>query len=201
MSQKREKSRSDLISEQLGQKLLQGWTMLGECCPNPECPGVPLMREKATRKMLCVACNTTYVVEADAPKAVAASAAPAPAPVPAAAAAAPQVPAAAPAPAQQEHRAAEAPRAPQPAEPAASERLPELPAAPATTATATTTTTTCAAPAAEAVQAAAALRQGLARAAQRLAAADPAGAEALALCAFVRSAAEALAALSAVGAH
>lgn len=53
-------------SEALGEKLLQGWTMLGEACPNEECQGVPLMRERKSKRMLCVSCNTFYIVEGDA---------------------------------------------------------------------------------------------------------------------------------------
>jgi uncharacterized Zn finger protein (UPF0148 family) len=41
----------------MGQKLLTGWTMLGDCCPSPECVGVPLMKKDGVT--ICVLCNKT----------------------------------------------------------------------------------------------------------------------------------------------
>lgn len=41
MRQRREQS--DRASSELGKRLLQGWTMLGDECPNEGCYGVPLV--------------------------------------------------------------------------------------------------------------------------------------------------------------
>ncbi|TPX45182.1 hypothetical protein SeLEV6574_g04023 [Synchytrium endobioticum] len=54
----------------LGQRLLQGWTMLNEECPNPNCPGIPLCQNRQHHKY-CVLCERTYVNEADLPLATA----------------------------------------------------------------------------------------------------------------------------------
>lgn len=44
--------------------LLQGWTMLEECCD--QC-NVPLMRSKDKKQELCVECKRNYVPEVKAP--------------------------------------------------------------------------------------------------------------------------------------
>lgn len=41
MRQRREQS--DRASSEIGKRLLQGWTMLGDECPNEGCYGVPLV--------------------------------------------------------------------------------------------------------------------------------------------------------------
>ncbi|EAU84716.2 hypothetical protein CC1G_00235 [Coprinopsis cinerea okayama7 len=41
---RRRREQSDRASAELGRRLLQGWAMLGEECPNSTCYGVPLMR-------------------------------------------------------------------------------------------------------------------------------------------------------------
>lgn len=64
-------------SKLLGEKLLQGWTMLAESCPNPACGGVPLMRERGSNRMHCVACNAVYIPESAAASEPSAVAAPA----------------------------------------------------------------------------------------------------------------------------
>lgn len=59
-----EKKMSKDTSALIGQKLLQGWTMLADMCPNsedPKCMGVPLMKERGTQRMLCVNCGVFYV--------------------------------------------------------------------------------------------------------------------------------------------
>ena len=43
-----------MASQQLGVLLLQGWTMLEECCD--DC-NVPLMRSRDKKQELCVQCN------------------------------------------------------------------------------------------------------------------------------------------------
>ncbi|KZW03980.1 hypothetical protein EXIGLDRAFT_758290 [Exidia glandulosa HHB12029] len=71
---------TDRASAEIGRRLLQGWAMLGDECPNESCYGTPLMRPppvsasagKNPRKE-CVVCGRAYVSERDAP-AVAASA-------------------------------------------------------------------------------------------------------------------------------
>jgi uncharacterized Zn finger protein (UPF0148 family) len=47
-------------SDKMGQKLLQGWKMLAETCPNPECVGIPLM-EDHSGTMQCVNCEAVIV--------------------------------------------------------------------------------------------------------------------------------------------
>lgn len=46
MRQRREQS--DQASSEIGKRLLQGWTMLGDECPNDSCYGVPLVQPRAT---------------------------------------------------------------------------------------------------------------------------------------------------------
>ena len=42
MRERREQS--DRASSEIGKRLLQGWTMLGDECPSENCYGVPLVR-------------------------------------------------------------------------------------------------------------------------------------------------------------
>ncbi|KAI8800922.1 hypothetical protein BJ742DRAFT_779851 [Cladochytrium replicatum] len=44
------------VSSRIGQKLLQGWTLLAEECPNCD-SGVPLMRNPTTGRDFCVRCD------------------------------------------------------------------------------------------------------------------------------------------------
>lgn len=68
---RRRRQQSDNASTEIGKRLLKGWTMLGEECPNSRCYGIPLVRPptkngvKDTRKE-CVACETVYMNESDA---------------------------------------------------------------------------------------------------------------------------------------
>lgn len=68
---RRRRQQSDNASTEIGKRLLKGWTMLGEECPNSRCYGIPLVRPptkngvKDTRKE-CVACGTVYMNESDA---------------------------------------------------------------------------------------------------------------------------------------
>ena len=41
---RRRREQSDRASSEIGKKLLKGWAMLGEECPNETCYGVPLVR-------------------------------------------------------------------------------------------------------------------------------------------------------------
>lgn len=52
------RSRQNLVSNKIGEKLLLGWTLLSAECPRPTCQGVPLMRNKATPPLeICPACD------------------------------------------------------------------------------------------------------------------------------------------------
>ncbi|KAI9914542.1 hypothetical protein PsorP6_008399 [Peronosclerospora sorghi] len=53
----------DEAMKQLGEKLLQGWTMLDSSCPVNDCY-TPLMRDKQG-KIFCVRCDQLVVAEAD----------------------------------------------------------------------------------------------------------------------------------------
>ncbi|KAF8076302.1 hypothetical protein FPV67DRAFT_409706 [Lyophyllum atratum] len=67
---RRRRQQSDIASAEIGKRLLKGWAMLGDECPNTRCYGVPLVRppmaggEKSPRKD-CVICGGAYVTEAD----------------------------------------------------------------------------------------------------------------------------------------
>ncbi|CAA7259684.1 unnamed protein product [Cyclocybe aegerita] len=67
---RRRREQSDQASSEIGKRLLRGWAMLGDECPNNACLGVPLVRpprsasEKDPRKE-CVICGTTYITEVD----------------------------------------------------------------------------------------------------------------------------------------
>ncbi len=53
--------KSNQVSSKLGEKMLQGWTMLAESCPDfDQCGGTPLMKEPSTGSILCVSCNREY---------------------------------------------------------------------------------------------------------------------------------------------
>ncbi|KAI6047266.1 hypothetical protein EDC04DRAFT_2622483 [Pisolithus marmoratus] len=68
---RRRRQQSDNASTEIGKRLLKGWAMLGEECPNARCYGIPLVRPptkhgvKDTHKE-CVACGTVYMNESDA---------------------------------------------------------------------------------------------------------------------------------------
>ncbi|KAF8351535.1 hypothetical protein F5887DRAFT_937999, partial [Amanita rubescens] len=59
---RRRREQSDRASQEIGNRLLQGWAMLADECPGPTCYGVPLVRppkaggEKVPRKE-CVICE------------------------------------------------------------------------------------------------------------------------------------------------
>jgi len=64
----RRRQQSDIASAEIGKRLLKGWAMLAEECPNSTCFGVPLVRPpkvgggKDSRKE-CVICHGVYVSE------------------------------------------------------------------------------------------------------------------------------------------
>lgn len=66
----RRRRQSDMASAELGNRLLKGWAMLADSCPNTSCYGVPLVRPpmsgsgKDPRKE-CVICQTVYVSDKD----------------------------------------------------------------------------------------------------------------------------------------
>ncbi|KAG9327023.1 hypothetical protein KVV02_006500 [Mortierella alpina] len=53
------REQNERASRLMGEKMLQGWTMLQEPCPNAGCFGVPLMRSRE-KKEFCVVCETYY---------------------------------------------------------------------------------------------------------------------------------------------
>ena len=81
------RQQSDRASAAIGQKLLHGWTLLGDECQNPDCYAVPLMRRPNPNRKLkkeeesssatviatkpvdprrhCVTCGRDYLREAD----------------------------------------------------------------------------------------------------------------------------------------
>ncbi|EGO00003.1 hypothetical protein SERLA73DRAFT_180361 [Serpula lacrymans var. lacrymans S7.3] len=66
----RRRQQSDFASAEIGKRLLKGWAMLGEECPNIRCYGVPLVRPPRTggdRSPLkeCVVCGTSYTTQTD----------------------------------------------------------------------------------------------------------------------------------------
>ncbi|KAJ6599146.1 hypothetical protein DFH09DRAFT_1130249 [Mycena vulgaris] len=67
---RRRREQSDAAASAIGQRLLKGWAMLADECPNARCFGVPLVRppkaggEKDPRKE-CVVCGIVYVTEVD----------------------------------------------------------------------------------------------------------------------------------------
>ncbi|KAK7696640.1 hypothetical protein QCA50_001298 [Cerrena zonata] len=62
----RRRQQSDLASVEIGKRMLKGWAMLADECPNSECFGIPLVRPpkagggKDPRKE-CVICHTIWV--------------------------------------------------------------------------------------------------------------------------------------------
>lgn len=55
--------RRNEISSLIGQKLLMGWTMLENSCPDMEkCRGAPLMRERADLPAKCLCCERSFNV-------------------------------------------------------------------------------------------------------------------------------------------
>lgn len=64
----RRRQQSDQASAEIGKRLLKGWAMLGEECPNIRCYGIPLVRppkggEERDHRKECVICGTVYVTD------------------------------------------------------------------------------------------------------------------------------------------
>lgn len=59
---------SDKASAEIGNRMLKGWAMLAEECPNESCYGIPLVRSPNSgavkdKRMECVVCGSIYVHE------------------------------------------------------------------------------------------------------------------------------------------
>lgn len=57
---KKANERRDKATKKIGEKLLQGWTMLNATCPKENC-GIPLMGDKKDGHMWCLACDKRVV--------------------------------------------------------------------------------------------------------------------------------------------
>ncbi|CUA73857.1 hypothetical protein RSOLAG22IIIB_01376 [Rhizoctonia solani] len=64
----RRRAQSDRASTEIGSRMLKGWAMLAEECPNDECWAIPLVRYPRARpgaepdpRKECVVCGTIYV--------------------------------------------------------------------------------------------------------------------------------------------
>ncbi|KAI0352696.1 hypothetical protein OH77DRAFT_1428104 [Trametes cingulata] len=67
----RRRQQSDTASAEIGRRMLKGWAMLADECPNPDCYGIPLVRPPKTQATIdprkeCVICGIVYVDEKDA---------------------------------------------------------------------------------------------------------------------------------------
>ncbi|KAI0049616.1 hypothetical protein FA95DRAFT_1588178 [Auriscalpium vulgare] len=67
----RRRQQSDQASAEIGRRLLRGWAMLADECPNPTCYGIPLVRPPKVGgaqnpRKECVVCDRAYVDEKDA---------------------------------------------------------------------------------------------------------------------------------------
>jgi uncharacterized Zn finger protein (UPF0148 family) len=71
----------DVISKKLGDKMMVGWTLLGDSCAKPECSGTPLVSSpKEPGRLFCVSCAQSYTKSSTTGTV---EPAPAPAPAPA----------------------------------------------------------------------------------------------------------------------
>ncbi|KAF0758199.1 hypothetical protein AaE_004013 [Aphanomyces astaci] len=59
------KKRRDATSSKLGEKMLQGWTLMGSVCPKSDC-GTPFVRNRDTGQLFCVTCNQYAITEEQA---------------------------------------------------------------------------------------------------------------------------------------
>jgi uncharacterized Zn finger protein (UPF0148 family) len=58
------KKQSNDVSGKLGEKMLQGWVLLADSCPDMNvCGGVPLMKDPSTGSMVCLSCGKEYVYD------------------------------------------------------------------------------------------------------------------------------------------
>ncbi|KAI0637777.1 hypothetical protein C8Q77DRAFT_1214790 [Trametes polyzona] len=66
----RRRQQSDTASAEIGKRMLRGWAMLADECPNPNCYGIPLVRPPKVQATIdprkeCVICGIVYVDEKD----------------------------------------------------------------------------------------------------------------------------------------
>ncbi|KAH9853806.1 hypothetical protein C2E23DRAFT_867798 [Lenzites betulinus] len=66
----RRRQQSDTASAEIGRRMLNGWAMLGDECPNPNCYGIPLVRPPKSQATIdprkeCVICGIVYIDEKD----------------------------------------------------------------------------------------------------------------------------------------
>ncbi|KAJ2121794.1 hypothetical protein IW147_003961 [Coemansia sp. RSA 720] len=59
---RRKREQSDMASECIGKRLLQGWAMIDRSCPNESCYNVPLVQDRE-KVQECVVCNQKYMDE------------------------------------------------------------------------------------------------------------------------------------------
>ncbi|KAJ2573738.1 hypothetical protein GGH19_004355, partial [Coemansia sp. RSA 1807] len=59
---RRKREQSDVASERIGKRLLQGWAMIDRSCPNELCYNVPLVQDRE-KVQECVVCNQKYMDE------------------------------------------------------------------------------------------------------------------------------------------
>lgn len=55
------RKRSDMASAKLGQKLLEGWTMIAEYCPGEKCAYSPLVSRDGGSLVICPVCEVVFV--------------------------------------------------------------------------------------------------------------------------------------------
>ncbi|KAJ1973818.1 hypothetical protein H4R35_003915 [Dimargaris xerosporica] len=58
------RAKCDEIAQLIGDRLLAGWTLLGEYCPSPACKTTPLIRLRKGPRY-CVSCGSTILTEAE----------------------------------------------------------------------------------------------------------------------------------------
>ncbi|PVF93372.1 hypothetical protein CPB86DRAFT_877217 [Serendipita vermifera] len=62
----RRRAQSDQASQEIADRMLRGWTMLADECPNPSCYGIPLVRAPGeTSAKECVVCHNKYLPASD----------------------------------------------------------------------------------------------------------------------------------------
>ncbi|KAJ2745394.1 hypothetical protein GGI20_002196 [Coemansia sp. BCRC 34301] len=61
-AQQRKREQSDLASQLIGKRLLQGWALIDQACPNESCYSVPLVQDRS-KTQLCVICGQRYMNE------------------------------------------------------------------------------------------------------------------------------------------
>jgi uncharacterized Zn finger protein (UPF0148 family) len=58
------KKQSKDVSGKLGEKMLQGWVLLADSCPDMNvCGGVPLMKDPSNGSMVCLSCGKEYLYD------------------------------------------------------------------------------------------------------------------------------------------